>query len=516
MSKETLTLIIAAVLLVLIFKSYLHGLFTGIYTSIMITVITVKKIVYDSIAQNINADHDFKINTHEYISHSKFARYNYFLGPCYAQIRAIGKSAYGAFSDYFCLMERKKNTYRSEMLYKAGIATSINICIALLVTLVLLPVMIFESAVLAVNTCILIICTILTLTVLLITKITDTAYNKIFPSLSHCPKCFREFETQNYCCPNCKEEHKFLSPNIYGIFTHRCSCGYRMRTSYMWGKQYYKAKCTFCSSLCNPTGRKNYFVHLVGAEGSGKTTLLAHVLDAFLVSGCSSNNYTYAVKPKKSEKLMNDIVKTGKVSPSTGSNPKMIFLNRNLINQEQKTGIKSSICFIDAPGSYFLKNSDEKISQYEYCNAYILTVSLTEDPDKTSEILGSFINALGEFRRNHIDKAIQRPVVIVLTKCDAPTEDMELNNLIQRQKRCTNTRKKGTSAEFEIIQQDLNKKCQYYLRKHGFVNSVNLIDSNFTDVSYFVTSTQNQKGRNDGIEEIYQWLKTRSGIDARN
>jgi Ni2+-binding GTPase involved in maturation of urease and hydrogenase len=512
MSKETLALIIVAVLLVL-FKPYLHGLFTGIYKSIIITAVTVKKIVYDSVAQNLNADREFQIYAHEYISHSKFARYNYFLGPCYAQIRAIGKSAYRAFSKYFDLLENEKNSRLSGFLYRAGIATSINTCIAPLAVLVLLPVIIFETAFLAVNTCILIICTILTLTILLIARITDSTCNYIFPLHNYCPKCFRKFEAQNYCCPNCKEEHKYLSPNIYGIFTHRCSCGYRMRTSYMWGKQYYKVKCTFCSSFCNPTGRKKYFVHLVGTEGSGKTALLAHILDVFLMSGCSLNNYTYAVKPKKSEKLINDIVKTGNVVPTSGANPKMIFLNRKLINQEQKTEIKSSICFIDAPGSYFLNNSDEKISQYEYCDAYILTVSITEGPDKTSKMLGSFISTLG-YTRNNIDKAIQKPAVIVLTKCDEPAEDMELNNLIQRQKRCSYTRKKGTAAEFEINQQEMNKKCHNYLRKHGFVNAVNLIDSNFTDVTYFVTSTQIHNERNDGIEEIYQWLKSRSGIDA--
>lgn len=60
------------------------------------------------------------------------------------------------------------------------------------------------------------------------------------------PECRATVYHPVYLCWNCRREHKFLVPSIYGIFRRKCACEAILPTSFLWGREGLASLCPYC------------------------------------------------------------------------------------------------------------------------------------------------------------------------------------------------------------------------------------------------------------------------------
>lgn len=77
--------------------------------------------------------------------------------------------------------------------------------------------------------------------------------------MARCPACKRRYSIPTYICPVCGAEHKALRPGRYGIFYRTCSCGTKIPSISLLGRNKLDYKCPHC-------GKK----HSRGSQGASQ------------------------------------------------------------------------------------------------------------------------------------------------------------------------------------------------------------------------------------------------------
>jgi hypothetical protein len=150
-----------------------------------------------------------------------------------------------------------------------------------------------------------------------------------------CPNCHEDiWETPSkiplYRCKNtdCHEIHRWLWPNTYGIFFHKCKCGEKI-PAYWKGKAKLSSYCPNCK-----TPLKTYTpldidgfgilprlgIGIMGASGAGKTSFMIAAFKEFQTKIDFKIKLADKNKEKDLEALKNSF-KQGKLAPTHNGNP---------------------------------------------------------------------------------------------------------------------------------------------------------------------------------------------------
>ncbi|MEV6397973.1 hypothetical protein AB0M39_24900 [Streptomyces sp. NPDC051907] len=91
------------------------------------------------------------------------------------------------------------------------------------------------------------------------------------------PGCYQPIDLPVYHCPGCNAAHRRLRAGRFGVTRRVCSCGRRLRTSFLTGRHKMTAYCPHCELALPGSLGTIRIVHvpIVGGTSSGKTMLMA-------------------------------------------------------------------------------------------------------------------------------------------------------------------------------------------------------------------------------------------------
>lgn len=325
----------------------------------------------------------------------------------------------------------------------------------------------------------------------------DNMYRLIKRISSSCPSCERKFSLPVYHCPHCGREHHYLFPNSYGILHHRCVCGSTIPTTFFNGRSKLPSTCPYCGeSLVSGLHRATIFP-VFGGRSSGKTCFINSALTEIENIANQHNyefNYFYDVKGDERERFKNYMEKG--ILPESTHDDTLVFYNFYFNKKNQK--VKNYISLCDVSGEVFQKRENIiKQVGYKYSDAAIFIIdplsiedfrneltnqgydvaSYSFSSHKISDIIGAMITSLNDIFKTEKWKL---NLVVVFTKADLPKfkekfTDSEIRTMMNVEK-CS-------------YQNARNKIAEKFFVEYGEANSLNLLNSHFSNIRYYTASS---------------------------
>ncbi|MCD9899398.1 hypothetical protein LUR56_03435 [Streptomyces sp. MT29] len=145
------------------------------------------------------------------------------------------------------------------------------------------------------------------------------------------PGCYRAFPLAVHRCPGCSRAHRELRPGGFGALWHVCSCGRRLTTVSLAGRDRLAVECPHCDrSLPAGIGRlRIVHVPVIGGTSSGKTMLMAAaVAGLHATAGRSALKVTFATDDDRRDvvDLNGQLKQDGWVRKTQGGQPRALML----------------------------------------------------------------------------------------------------------------------------------------------------------------------------------------------
>jgi len=433
---------------------------------------------------------------------------NYFFGPGFHQIAITVKEAFSLQKGHLDTLKAWKNRHTGHHWYR-DTWIWIFYCVALFCTLVLgfSWMAVFSFA----------------LSVMVITGM--CGFYVFFMSLwgidrlllmfksiqSRCPRCKRISVVPIFVCPDCGMEHKKLTPGPYGIIKRKCICGKRMSTTYFNGRSAYKAICPYCTAELAASDAQQFGIQLVGGVSTGKTTFLAAFWHEYLARLKSARCVSITSSPEDAFEELEYWFQNGDSSSTTETNAIMYSLIHKLSGN---TPIQMTI--YDIAGEAFTSNrSDVQQQQFQYCEGIVFIIDPTARPTDVSETISSFISEFSGVRGIGSTKTSDVPVAVMISKADLFKREIGLPKIKATH---NSVAQKNAGADGNAsMEQTRCEVCREFLENHSFSNTLNIIDSEYSNVQYFTASAMGhppkpgQKYEPWGVMEPITWLLQQSG-----
>ena len=328
---------------------------------------------------------------------------------------------------------------------------------------------------------------------------------------TRCPNCKRKSVVPAFECPICGLEHKNLAPGPYGILKRKCTCGTMLATTFIGGRSQYKAHCPFCDTELFSSSSRQYGIQLVGGIGTGKTTFLAafwHEYKLWLKQHCE---ISYRETPIESFQSLEDWFKNGNAEATTETNASMYSIIHSL-----KDSTPVQMTFYDIAGEVFdYSEADLQQQQFRYCEGFVIVIDPTSTATYASGTIANFVNSMEEITGKQTSKVASVPTAVIITKADLYKREIGLPKI------------KALFADLSAQQSGprnysdfVNGVCRDFLLRHGFDNTVNLIESEFANVHYFPVSAMGhalEKGEYEpwGVLDPIFWLMSHENCPLR-
>ncbi|MEW1613460.1 MULTISPECIES: hypothetical protein [unclassified Streptomyces] len=145
------------------------------------------------------------------------------------------------------------------------------------------------------------------------------------------PGCYRAFPLAVHRCPGCGTAHRELRPGRFGSLWHICSCGRRLTTVSLAGRDRLAVECPRCDRpLPAGIGRlRTVHVPVIGGTSSGKTMLMAAaVAGLHAANGRSALKVTFATDDDRRDvvDLEGQLKQDGWVRKTQGGQPRALML----------------------------------------------------------------------------------------------------------------------------------------------------------------------------------------------
>ncbi|MGA5000267.1 TRAFAC clade GTPase domain-containing protein [Streptomyces arboris] len=145
------------------------------------------------------------------------------------------------------------------------------------------------------------------------------------------PGCYRAFPLAVHRCPGCGRAHRELRPGRFGALWHVCSCGRRLTTVSLAGRDRLAVECPHCDrSLPAGIGRlRIVHVPVIGGTSSGKTMLMAAAVSGLhATAGRSALKVTFATDDDRRDvvDLNGQLKQDGWVRKTQGGQPRALML----------------------------------------------------------------------------------------------------------------------------------------------------------------------------------------------
>lgn len=313
----------------------------------------------------------------------------------------------------------------------------------------------------------------------------------IFKSIhNRCPNCKRKSVIPIFVCPTCGLEHKKLVPGPYGVMKRRCTCRTMLSTTFIGGRSEYEAHCPFCDTELFSSSSQQYGIQLVGGVGTGKTTFLAAFWHEYKEWISHRPEVSIEETPADAFADLAEWFNTGKSESTLETNASMYSIIHSFNN---RTSVQMTI--YDIAGEAFdFAGSDTQQQQFRYCEGFLVVIDPTATPNYVSETVANFINSLDEVKGKHTAKATSIPVAVIITKSDLNKKEIGIPHIKA-------TYKPMPEAGFQLsIEQHQNNVCRNFLIDHGYMNAVNLIEAEFSNIRYFPVSSMGHSAEDGQYE----------------
>lgn len=307
-----------------------------------------------------------------------------------------------------------------------------------------------------------------------------------------CPKCKLSDERHSlrpiFICPNCGQKHNALIPGPNGLFAQKCACGKLLRTTFLGGRSTYSARCPHCNSPLFSTGSRQFGIQLVGGRGSGKTAFLAafwtkykELLSVKYKNMYEKGDFWFDAKPLDQFEKLEKLFQFDIDEPTDDLNSCML----SVVHQFALESIQAS--FYDVSGEIFEYDQGKPLEpQFGYCEGFLLFLDPTQSPDFSLQTTINFINAFNAVRGKHPSYLSDVPVAIIVPKADLFTDEFRFVKLRDAERR--------------------DGICRSFLAKHGFLETLNVIDASFSNVAFFPVISANSQWKPYGVLEAVSWL----------
>ena len=157
----------------------------------------------------------------------------------------------------------------------------------------------------------------------------------------------------------------------------------------------------------------------------------------------------------------------------------------SVVHQFALESIQAS--FYDVSGEIFEYDQGKPLEpQFGYCEGFLLFLDPTQSPDFSLQTTINFINAFNAVRGKHPSYLSDVPVAIIVPKADLFTDEFRFVKLRDAERR--------------------DGICRSFLAKHGFLETLNVIDASFSNVAFFPVISANSQWKPYGVLEAVSWL----------
>ncbi len=365
----------------------------------------------------------------------------------------------------------------------------------------------------------------------------DWLYRRIKKISTSCPQCQENYDLPTYVC-TCGAHHTRLVPSKYGIFTRKCVCGAKLKTTFFNGRHKLPGKweCPKCNyHLGGTTMAVDISIPVVGGAHAGKTYFINMAISQIEKNASSKYNLDFKYIPNKNM----DDYERNKTELNQGlelrktSDTRLKYYQFYLTPKGEK--VKNIISLCDVAGeAYDSANRVGGQVGFKYANAFLMlvdplsiekyreAVSKKIDIDQhggsakpMDEVLDVLINTLENLNCLNSKNMIKTDVAVVFTKCDM----YGLNNYIGNNA----IKKYMEEHKSSSIYDATNAVCESFLLRCGERNFLYSLKSKFRNIQFFTCSAlghavnNGEAYRPNGVEEPVLWLidKASSSIDLK-
>lgn len=350
----------------------------------------------------------------------------------------------------------------------------------------------------------------------------DRIYLLIHKVRTDCPVCHESALIPYYRCPSCGEIHRWLVPNKYGVWKHKCNCGEAIPSTFLNGRSKITAICPYCDSELVASEVRPVVFQLIGGSRAGKTVYLAAFYHEFI----------NMIKEKKGigleitesyRPLFYDLERWfngGECLSTTQLNSQMYPVIIDI-----GYGIKRQFSIYDIAGEMFkgdIINSETLQKQFQYCDGLIFVIdpyssekmrpknSGNSDIHDYSEISANsvatnFINYFIHTKYVNATKQSNKKMAVIITKADIDEVKEEIGQAKIDAVYFAN------GGQYKSKEECRNQICRQYLINIGFSSAVNDLEIHFSRIQYYPVSAMGHsqngtKYKSWGIMEPLEWM----------
>jgi hypothetical protein len=322
-----------------------------------------------------------------------------------------------------------------------------------------------------------------------------------------CPHpCYRREPLPIFLCSQCPAEHRWLRPNIYGIWSHRCQCTTKLCTIEHFGRSKLIRICPNCRNPLNGDIGQGSNIHLpiIGGPSAGKTHYITAALDALICNYTAMYNYRFSFIDHRHELNFQANVRQLAHGQSLAATPEITPPAYTLKMNVPDVPVPKIMYIYDAAGEAYNANEQTHLqTYYRYVHGLIFII----DPCAITPFRLKYeqqINAISSYLRPCASEIMQVhdrmmlqlektrglrkqrryqiPIAVVVTKVDALGLEHEI----------------GAEAARNLMHNDhsymtegeaIHKLVQDFLRGYGQSDLLRNLEYHFSTVRYFSCSS---------------------------
>ncbi len=338
---------------------------------------------------------------------------------------------------------------------------------------------------------------------------------------SDCPNCHKRFLVPYFQCPQCFAVHKRLVPGPYGVWRHKCSCGYKLPSTFFNGRSKLNSLCPLCVTPLVDSGARPIVFQLVGGSKAGKTVYLSAFFHQYF---------------EKLDRMGVPYVITEEYKPyfdelaqwyQGGDCPATAQLNSQMypVLIDSKAGVRRQFSIYDIAGEMFdgvTADNEIQQEQFHYCDGILFLL----DPFSSGRlrqarmdrggvdgfsdmavenVAENFINYLIRTGHAKTNARCGIPVSVLIAKADVPEVKQAVGPAKIRRAFQQNP------ELYQTLEQARDGECRQFLIDIGLSAAVDNLEAQFPNLHYFPVSAMGHSPDGSayepwGVADPVEWI----------
>ena len=339
---------------------------------------------------------------------------------------------------------------------------------------------------------------------------------------SDCPNCHSRYLIPHFTCPQCGVTHQKLVPGPYGIWKHKCDCGYKLPSTFFNGRSKLESFCPDCGSSIVASNARPIVFQLIGGSKAGKTVFLSAFFHEYF-SKLQKRGLSVTVADQYQPYFDElEYWYSGADCPATAQlNSQMYPL---LI--DSSLGVRRQFSIYDIAGEMFdgfTAEGEIQQQQFHYCDGLLFLLdpfssgNLREDRISSGTDMSDFSNMpVEDVAANFINYLIRTGHAKANARCNIPLSVIIAKADIREVKRAIGPAKiksifENNPGKYETIEQARDGECRQFLIDIGLSATVDNLEAQFPNIHYFPVSAMGHSPDGSeyepwGVVEPVEWI----------